>query len=571
MPGSIEKGPENSVRSDESPPLGQQTPPTLKDPDQAYRFLQEQGAATPGDDGGDGAGLAALRRKVDWHLVPIMFCCYTMQFIDKVLLNVRRAPPTPIESRTRGRANRGQSQYAAVMGLPAQLKLQGNDFSNAATAFFIAYLIAEIPNGLILNKVPAGKWLGANVVLWGIATACTAAATNYSSLLAARIFLGIFEAAIAPSLMLVSSQWYTRAEQAPRFSFWYTGLGIGQIVGGIVSFAFQQIQPGAASLSGWRIMFVVLGLVTVIIGAATVVFLPDSPMTARFLSDREKAAIIRHVVSVSPFELGCCCELTRCGGCQSNGHPEPALYTAPHARGPVRSAALAHGPPDHPGAPLYDPFPLSSRAYTPQISVSSGVVTTYSATLIQNFGYRPPIAALLNMPSGLVSIASTLIVGFGVRRTSHRWAWLAGCCVPGILGGGLLSFAPATNRAALLAGIYLVNAVVATLTIIYQWTAANVAGHTKRVVSVALVAASFSVGNIIGPQTFQARDAPQFVPAKIAVLATQAAGALVAVLLFAYYVWENRRRDARFGKVEAAKRSWENVTDRENESFRYVY
>jgi len=33
------------------------------------------------------------------------------------------------------------------MGLPKDLKLQGNDFTNAATSFFIAYLIAEIPNG----------------------------------------------------------------------------------------------------------------------------------------------------------------------------------------------------------------------------------------------------------------------------------------------------------------------------------------------------------------------------------------------------------------------------------------
>lgn len=41
------------------------------------------------------------------------------------------------------------SQYAAVMGLPADLKLKGNDFSNAATVFFIAYLIAEVPNGTI--------------------------------------------------------------------------------------------------------------------------------------------------------------------------------------------------------------------------------------------------------------------------------------------------------------------------------------------------------------------------------------------------------------------------------------
>lgn len=38
-------------------------------------------------------------------------------------------------------------QYAAVMGLPKDLKLKDNDFTNAATAFFIAYLVAEVPTG----------------------------------------------------------------------------------------------------------------------------------------------------------------------------------------------------------------------------------------------------------------------------------------------------------------------------------------------------------------------------------------------------------------------------------------
>lgn len=34
------------------------------------------------------------------------------------------------------------------MGLPKDLKLVGNQFTWAATAFFIAYLIAEIPTGI---------------------------------------------------------------------------------------------------------------------------------------------------------------------------------------------------------------------------------------------------------------------------------------------------------------------------------------------------------------------------------------------------------------------------------------
>ena len=47
-----------------------------------------------------------------------------------------------------------------------------------------------------------------------------------------------------------------------------------------------------------------------------------------------------------------------------------------------------------------------------------------------------------------------------------------------------------------------------------------------------LVSVSFGVGNGIGLQTFQARDAPRYIPAKITVLATQAAAAGVAAVLF---------------------------------------
>jgi MFS family permease len=145
----------------------------------------------------------------------------------------------------------------------------------------------------ILTKVPAGKWLGINVALWGITTACTAAATNYTTLLVARIFLGICEAPVVPSLTLISSQWYTKFEQGPRFAFWYSGLGIGQVIGGLLSFAFQHVT--STSFQGWRMMFVVLGCVTVVLGVATFFLIPDSPSTAKFLTEAEKAEIVQHV------------------------------------------------------------------------------------------------------------------------------------------------------------------------------------------------------------------------------------------------------------------------------------
>lgn len=137
-----------------------------------------------------------------------------------------------------------------------------------------------------------------------------------------------------------------------------------------------------------------------------------------------------------------------------------------------------------------------------------------------------------------------------------------------------MSFLPKNNTAGVLIGIYLVNSIVATLPVLYMWTMANTAGHTKRAFASAVVAGSFCVGNIIGPQTFQARDAPEYHPAKIAVLATQASGAVLSVILFLYYRWMNHSRDKKQGPVNRAmidETKWAGLTDKQNQFFRYAY
>ncbi|OLN96782.1 Thiamine pathway transporter THI73-like protein 1 [Colletotrichum chlorophyti] len=517
--------------------------------DAAWNFLNEHRDAGIDTSSVD---LNALRRKIDWRIVPLMFGCYTMQFLDKVILN-----------------------YAAVMGISKDLKLVGNDFSNIATFLFVGLLCFEIPNSMyprtlclacrkqkesqgetkkagllsrnksfadarwtvwFLQMVPAAKWLGLNVILWGTATACGAAAHNYQSLLVSRIFLGIFEATIGPSLMLISAQWYTKSEQAPRFSFWYLGLGLGQILGGAVSYGFQHVAPGAG-LAGWRIMFIVLGCITVTIGLCTFFFVPDTPMKAGWLSDTEKVALLKHV-SVNQT------------GIESRKFRPQQILEA-----------------------LMDPQMYLMVLAVVLLSVSSGVITTYSATLIRNLGYDPKRAALMNMPSGVVSIFFTLLVGYGIRHQSNRWAWIIACIIPAIIGGALMSFLPVSNRSGCLAGIYLVNAVVAPLTVFYAWTAANFGGATKRAFAAAIVSGSFSLGNIIGPQTFQARDAPEYRPAKIAVMGTQAGCAIVTLALYGYYRWENKRRGAVKQSEDAymAPEVWTSMTDKENKQFRYTY
>jgi MFS family permease len=113
-------------------------------------------------------------------------------------------------------------------------------------------------------------------------------------MMVARVFLAICEATISPSLMLITSQWFTKSEQAPRFAFWHSAAGVGQILGGLLSFAFQAV-PENYPMHGWRLMFLTLGGVTFLVGAISFYWIPDTPMNARFLSVEEKVAILRHV------------------------------------------------------------------------------------------------------------------------------------------------------------------------------------------------------------------------------------------------------------------------------------
>jgi len=68
------------------PTPGLNASPAANDFDEAYAYLKHTSGAAK--DNANIISLKALRRKVDWRIVPIMFCCYTMQFVDKVLLNV---------------------------------------------------------------------------------------------------------------------------------------------------------------------------------------------------------------------------------------------------------------------------------------------------------------------------------------------------------------------------------------------------------------------------------------------------------------------------------------------------
>ncbi|KAF7195860.1 putative transporter [Pseudocercospora fuligena] len=489
----------------------EQVPTPLHDLDQAHGYLQSHAEADVALD----SDIDRITRKVDWVIIPLLFLCFGIQGMDKQVIS-----------------------YAAVMGLQKDLKLQGEDYSNAASALFIASLVFEFPNIYIINKVPPAKWLAGNCVLWGIATACMAATHNAKSLIACRVFIGIFEAAVYPATALIIGQYYRKDKSGVRFMFMGVSIGATIIIGALLSYGFQHVHGTA--LAGWRILCLLLGLLSSALGFVLWIFLPDTPMKARFLNESEKFILLRHIsvnktgVRSTTFRIKHLLELV--------SDPQVWMFTILNTAGMICTG-----------------FTLS---YVPQI--------------IATFGFSKPNSALLSAPGGLVSMITNLVVGALLNTPLPRAAVVSVPFALTFVAGCLLTFAPRSNRAASLAGVYLVNCGPVTFIAIYHWVSANVAGHTKRPAVMAIVTAGFCAGSLIGPQTFRAHEAPEYRSAKITLLSTQAAMLVLTLAMGLYYWAINKSRDVKYGKsgllscAGADLSVWENLTDRERHSFRYM-
>lgn len=90
----------------------------------------------------------------------------------------------------------------------------------------------------------------------------------------------------------------------------------------------------------------------------------------------------------------------------------------------------------------------------------------------------------------------------------------------------------------------------------------------------AILLMSFCIGNIIGPLTFRAQDAPDYVPAKLTIIGTCAVAIVLTAMLRGYYMWENKRRDKLMEETHMGHKAdieFSDVTDRLNKEFRYQY
>jgi ACS family allantoate permease-like MFS transporter len=83
--------------------------------------------------------------------------------------------------------------------------------------------------------------------------------------------------------------WYKKEEQGRRVSWFYVCNSLTQILGGVLAYGVSFAKTSFAS---WRIFFLAIAVLTIIIGALVCLLLPDSPVKAKRFTDAEKCAAL---------------------------------------------------------------------------------------------------------------------------------------------------------------------------------------------------------------------------------------------------------------------------------------
>jgi ACS family tartrate transporter-like MFS transporter len=182
--------------------------------------------------------------------------------------------------------DRGNLALAAV-----QMK-QALGLSNAALGFAggfvgIGYAVAAIPSTLALQRFGARRWMSLLMFVWGLCSAGTALVSNRGELAFARILLGVAEAGFAPGLILYLTYWLPseyRGRVLASVLMFTAGVGV---VGGPIGSGLLSLD-GFLGLAGWKWLFIVEGLPTVVLACIVFRFLPDRPADAPWLTPPQR-------------------------------------------------------------------------------------------------------------------------------------------------------------------------------------------------------------------------------------------------------------------------------------------
>ncbi|KAF1958421.1 MFS general substrate transporter [Byssothecium circinans] len=428
-----------------------------------------------------------LALKMDLYVLPVLAVMYLFNALDK-----------------------GNLGNAKTDTLEKDLKFKPGQYNAMLSIFYAPYVLFSPPFAMLGKKYGPHRVLPIMMFSFGSMTLLSASVHNWSGLMALRWFLGMAEAAFFPLVIYYLTTFYRRGELARRLALFYAASNIANAFSGLLAFGVFQIK---SNLAGWRYLFLIEGACTVLFSFFTYWYLPKSAYEAWFLNEDEKKLAFTRIQIDSSSVVGEKFDLKEA----------LKIFKMPAAYGFLAIEICL-------GVPLQ-----SVSLFMPQI--------------VGALGYDKIKTNLYTVAPNIVGAVFLLILAFASDLTRIRFPFIAlGFALTFI---GFLIFATQDVFNNHVVGYYacfmMTWGTSAPSVLLSTWYNNNIAHEGRRVTLTSIGVPLANLMGVVSSNIFQDKDKPKYIPALATTAAFGATGCLTVMLLGAYMIIDNARRNKKQG------------------------
>ncbi|CAF4857218.1 unnamed protein product [Rotaria sp. Silwood1] len=424
-----------------------------------------------------------LKRKLDFHLLPLLSITYLLSYLD-----------------------RSNIANAKLGGLAEDTHLTSEQYQWSLSIFFFGYVFFEVPSNIILRRWRPSRWIGLIMLAWGTVAVSLAAVKNFAGLLVCRFLLGTFEAGLFPGLIYFMSLWYPRKEQAIRLGFFWSFSALAGAFGGLLAFGIGHIK--SSTLSAWQLIFIIEGIPTIVVAICCFFFLPDSPERARFLSNKEREIEI--------------CRISQDAGASINHSFSWSQVWSVFTDWKTYIYSIIY---------ITGTIPLQA-------------VTLFLPSIIKGMGKWTIVQTqLMTIPPYICAFIAIIIVSrssdYFVERSFH----LVLINLFSMCGLLLLMFIEQQRVNILyMSIIFLTAGTYANVSVKVAWFNNNFASLTRRAVASAVIVSFGTIGGAISGQIYQDKQKPRYFLGNTIAFGCVALQTILIIILRFIFIYINRRR-----------------------------
>ncbi|PBP17332.1 hypothetical protein BUE80_DR011898 [Diplocarpon rosae] len=465
-------------------------------------------------------------------------------------LHANVSPPEKVGTTILAQPATSALQWVEVQGFDPKatkrldLHLRGIQYNDCLAILFPFYIAAEIPSNLMMKRFRPSVWLTLIMVLWSAAMICQGFVTNYSGLMATRVFLGIFEGGLFPGVNYYITSWYPRHECGFRMALFFSAATLAGAFGGLLARGIAEMN-GVGGISAWAWIFILEGLLSILVSFTAYWAISDYPATAKFLTHEERVEVERRIAADHGNLSN---EFSYRYVWQAITDWKIYIQLPCEAEDRVFSPNMRRTAWAEPARKyVLEGEVLTRRLASSMLICMAGFCPIYSfalflPTIVKNMGYTANEAQLMSVPPYVCACFATIAASWLADRLQRRGVFMLGAQVIALTGFAMLA-GTATPHVQYAGAVLAAVGIYPQIPLGLAWNGNNIGGSLKRGTGIAMQVMGGNCGGIIASYVYLTRDGPRYIKGHALLIGIIGMAFFLTLFLNMYLRFENARRD----------------------------